>query len=352
MSEGTAPGDAPAHRSLIWLALAGSAAALVLMPQLLPPYILLLLCYALVFALACLGLNLLLGTTGLLSLGHAAYFGAGSYAGALLYRFADLESLELHLLVGVLAATLLAAVFGFLCTRATRVHFTILSLALAQIVHALVIDGALFRALGGVGEALYFLGGGSLYIPRLTILGVLHAPGEFIPAFYYVILAAVLGSGLVLWRIDCSPFGHALKAIRDNETRAIFIGLPVRRYRWIAFVLSAAFVGLAGGLYGQLARQITPEQLHWLFSAKLVLAAVLGGTRDFLGPLLGAFAYVALDEVSSSWVFGRRAIMGILLIAVIFAFPRGLAGAVTALLRKLRHRVAPAHQVLDSRGKK
>lgn len=342
MAERPAPTILAAHRFWPWIVLAGSVAALALMPQLLSAYALLLLCYALVFALACLGLNLLLGSTGLLSLGHAAYFGIGSYAGALLYRFADLESLELHLLVGVVAAVVLAAAFGFLCTRATKIHFTILSLALAQIVHALVIDGALFRALGGVGEALYFLGGGSLYIPRLTILGVRYPPGEFIPAFYYVVLTVVLASGFVLWRIDRSPFGHALKAIRDNETRATFVGLPVRRYRFAAFVLSSAFVGLAGGLYGQLARQITPEQLHWLFSAKLVLATVLGGTRDFLGPLLGAFAYVALDEVSSSWIFGRRAIMGILLIAVVFAFPRGLAGAAAGALRKLRHHLGHA----------
>ncbi len=89
-----------------------------------------------------------------------------------------------------------------------------------------------------------------------------------------------------------------------------------------AFVVSAAFVGLAGGLYGPLARQITPDQLHWLFSAQLVLATVLGGTRDFLGPLLGAFAHVALVEVSSSWIFGRQAILGLLLIAVVLVFPR------------------------------
>ncbi|NIR45272.1 MAG: branched-chain amino acid ABC transporter permease, partial [Gammaproteobacteria bacterium] len=255
-----------------WLAAGAAAILLAFMPPVLSDYGLLILCYALVFALACLGLNLLFGGTGLLSLGHAAYFGVGGYAGAFLYRFYGFESLELHLLAGVVAATLVAAVFGFLCTRATRIHFAILSLALAQIVHSVFIDGAIFRLFGGIGRALYFVGGGSLYIPRLTILGVQYPPGEFVFAFYYVLLTAVLCSSLVLWRLDRSPFGNALKAIRDNEQRAVFIGLPVRRYRWLAFVISAAFVGLAGGLYGQLARQITPEQLHWLFSAKLVLA--------------------------------------------------------------------------------
>ncbi len=162
------------------------------MPLVLSEYPLLILCYVLVFALACLGLNLLFGTTGLLSLGHAAYFGIGGYAGAFLCRFSNLESLEFHLLAGILAATLLATAFGFLCTRTTKIHFAILSLALAQIVHSLFIDGAVFELFGGVGRAL--------------------------------------------------------RAIRDIEQRANFIGIPVRRYRWFAFVVSAAFVALAGGL--------------------------------------------------------------------------------------------------------
>ncbi len=321
-----------------WIAIGATTILLALMPLVLSEYSLLILCYVLVFALACLGLNLLFGTTGLLSLGHAAYFGIGGYAGAFLYRFSDLESLELHLLAGVLAATLLATAFGFLCTRTTKIHFAILSLALAQIVHALFINGAVFELFGGVGRALYYLGGGGLYIPRLTILGAQYAPGDFISAFYYVALPAVLCSGFVLWRIDRSPFGSALKAIRDNEQRAAFIGIPVRRYRWFAFVVSGAFVGLAGALYGQLARQITPEQLHWLFSAKLILAMVLGGSRDFLGPVLGAIAYVTLDELSSLWVVGRQALMGVLLIGVIFVFPRGLAGGLVALGNRLRRR--------------
>jgi branched-chain amino acid transport system permease protein len=187
-----------------------------------------------------------------------------------------------------------------------------------------------------VGRGLYLLGGGGLYIPRLTILGVLHGPEDFIPALYYVILTLLLTAGVVLWRIDGSPFGQALRSIRDNELRATFIGLPVRRYRWYAFILSAVFVGLAGGLCGQLGRQITPEQLHWLFSAQLVLATVLGGTRHCLGRVLGACAFVGLEEISSWWIFGRKAVMGALLIAVVFACPQGLAGALATAGRYMR----------------
>lgn len=175
-----------------------------------------------------------------------------------------------------------------------------------------------------------------MYIPRLTILGIEFAPGQFIPVFYYVIVVAFFGSIVLLWRISGSPFGNALRAIRDNETRAAFIGIPVRQYRWYAFILSGVFMGLAGALYGQLSRQITPEQLHWLFSAKLVLATVLGGTRDFVGPVLGAFVFVGLDELSSRWTVGRNIVMGLLLIVVVFVFPRGLAGTATTFMNMMR----------------
>jgi branched-chain amino acid transport system permease protein len=113
--------------------------------------------------------------------------------------------------------------------------------------------------------------------------------------------------------------------------RAAFIGIPVWQYRWRAFIISGALAGLAGGLYGQLARQITPDQLHWLFSAKLILAVVLGGSRHFLGPVLGAFAFVLLDELAAPWSVGRSMMFGALLILVVLAFPRGMSGALTAL---------------------
>jgi branched-chain amino acid transport system permease protein len=178
-----------------------------------------------------------------------------------------------------------------------------------------------------------------MYIPRLTILGAEIPAAEFIPVFYRIIVLAFLFSALLLWRIDASPFGQALRAIRDNEMRAAFIGIPVWQYRWRAFIISGAFVGLAGGLYGQLARQITPDQLHWLFSAKLILAVVLGGSRHFLGPVLGAFAFLLLDELATPWSVGRSMLFGVLLIIVVFAFPRGMTGAFLALTQVSKRRL-------------
>ena len=324
-------------RALLLAALAGLA--LVVMPFVLAPYPLIILCHMLVFAIACMGLNLVYGTAGMLSLGHATYFGVAAYAGAFVYRFSAVDSLELYLIAGIVSSTLFAAVLGFMCVRTTKIFFSILTLALSMVVYSLVVNGAIFRLFGGVGWSLYLLGGGSMYLPRLTMLGTQFASGEFIAVFYNVIVAAFLASTVLLWRISYSPFGQALKAIRDNDTRAAFIGIPVREYRWYAFILSGFFMGIAGALYGQLARQITPDQLHWLFSAQLVLATVLGGSRHFLGPILGAFAFVGLDEIASRWTVGRYAAFGVLLIVVVFAFPRGIAGGfaiMTNVLKKFR----------------
>jgi branched-chain amino acid transport system permease protein len=303
---------------------------LLLLPSILAAYPLILLSHMLVFAIACLALNLAYGTAGMLSLGHATYFGVAAYTGAFLYRFSAVDSFELYLLSGVVCSTVFAAVIGFFCVRTTKIFFSILTLAFSMVVYSLVINGAVFRLFGGVGWGLYLLGGGSMYLPRLTLSGMEFSPGDFIPVFHNVIVAAFLASAVVLWRISRSPFGQALRAIRDNETRAAFIGIPVWQYRWCAFIISGFFMGLAGSLYGQLARQITPDQLHWLFSAQLILATVLGGTRHFLGPVLGAFAFVGLDEIASRWTVGRYAAFGILLIAVVFAFPRGIAGGFVA----------------------
>jgi branched-chain amino acid transport system permease protein len=323
--------------SLHSMSLVGATAVgLLLMPFILSPYPLIILSHMHVFAIACLALNLLYGTAGSLSLGHATYFGVAAYTGAFLYRFTFVESLEIYLAAGIVSSAIFAAVIGFLCARTTKIFFAILTLSFSMVVYSLVINGAVFRLFGGVGWGLYLLGGGAMYLPRLTILGTQYGPAEFITAFYNVIVAAFFLSVFVLWRISLSPFAQALRAIRDNETRAAFIGIPVWQYRWVAFIISGVFMGLAGGLYGQLARQITPEQLFWLFSAQLVLATVLGGTRHFLGPVLGALAFVAIDEFASRLTVGRYMAFGVLLIVVVLAFPQGIAGGLVSVMDGLK----------------
>lgn len=309
------------------LAWALAALSLLVLPAVAPPYPLLEVCYALALGLAALGFNLLYGTAGLLSLGHAAYFGLGAYPGALLVQVADLRSFEAYLALGVLTATAAAALAGTACVRATRMHFTILTLAFGQLVHAAFVSGAAFRPLGDFGKGLLFIGYGGLYIPRLALLGTVPPPERFVATFYYVVL---LASGLalgLLWRVSRSPFGMALRALRDNDLRAACVGVPVRSYRWRAFVLSGAVTGLAGALHGQLDRQVTPEQLHWLFSARLVVVTVLGGSRWLLGPVVGAGLFVLLSHVARRFALSHGLVLGALLIGLVLACPGGVSEA-------------------------
>ena len=314
------------------LAFIGLAAAALLLPTLVSTYYLTLLSSALALAIACLALNLLLGTTGLVSFGHAAYFGLGAYAGGFLYMLLDVDSMEAYLLAGVVAAGGAAALAGALCVRATRLYFTILTLAVTQIVHSLFISGMAFRAAGSLGRGLFLLWGGGLYIPRLAIGGRVPSPESFPLVVFYGVATAFALSAWLLRRLTRSPFGMALRAIRDNPTRATLVGIPVRRYQWSAFAISGAFTGLAGGLTGLLDRQVTPEQLGWLFSAKLVLATVLGGMGHFWGPAVGAAALVALREtalrVTDYWGFT----LGVLLILVTILVPGGIVGLGAQLL--------------------
>lgn len=323
------------NRTLLACAAAGIV-ALCLVPWVLTPYHLIVFSYALVLAIASLGVNLLLGYTGLLSLGHAAYFGAGAYTGGVIYTFFTLTSVEAYLLAGVVAATALAALTGFLCVQATKIYFTILTLAFAQIIHSLFISGAVFELAGLEGRGLFILGGGGLIIPRFTILGNALPPETFYTALYFLIAAALVLCLGATWVIVNSPFGKALQAIRDADARAACIGIRIRTYRWAAFVLSAIIAGLAGGLFGQLDRQITPAQLHWLFSAKLVLAAVLGGHRFFLGPVIGALVITGLQEFALRYTGYHGFILGLLLITVVLALPGGLVGSAVSAAVGLR----------------
>ena len=338
------PGGAVARPRRFYpaLALFAAAVALLPMPAVLSPYPLIELSDALILSIACLGLNVVYGTTGLLSLGHAAYFGLGAYAGAFAVTVTDLESLEGYLLLGLIAATTAAAISGALCVCATRIQFTVMTLAFGQFVHAAFITGAVFQPLGDFGKGIFFVGEGGLYIPRLTILGSTPTPDRFIPVYYYVILTAFFASLAGLWRVARSPFGMTLRAIRDNDVRAAFIGVPVRVYRWRAFVISGAVVGLAGGLYGQLNRQITPDELDWFFSAKLVVATIIGGTGWFLGPVVGGIAFVLLQHLANRFALSHGIVLGTMLILVVLMCPGGIVDAGVRAFRRLALTSSPA----------
>ncbi len=314
------------RRTLAWAA--PVLAALIALPFVVPPYQTVLLTYGLVFAIAALGFNLLLGYTGLLSFGHSAYFGMGAYAVAFIVKYAKLESMEAFLLGGVLASGAVAAVFGVLCVRYTKIFFGILTLALSQVLWSLAFK-------------FFWVTGGSdgLRVPTPTLLGGAVRAGsdkfEFLShRYYFYVLAVFVVAVALMWVIVHSPFGKALQAIRDNETRAEFVGVQVRHYRWVAFLISGMFTGLAGALWVPLNGLTTPDILHWTFSGKIVFFTVLGGFQTFFGPIVGAVIFNYLETYAVGHTVYWQMVLGIVLVALVLVLPAGIVGTVRRLLAR------------------
>jgi branched-chain amino acid transport system permease protein len=313
----------PPRRVLAWSA--PVLLALIVLPYVVPPYQTVLLTYGLVFAIAALGFNLLLGYTGLLSFGHSAYFGMGAYAVAFTVKYLKLESMEALLLGGILASGAVAALFGLLCVRYTKIFFGILTMALSQVLWSLAFK-------------FFWVTGGSdgLRVPTPTLLGGLVRAGsdkfEFLShRYYFYVLAIFAVCVAVMWVIVHSPFGQALQAIRDNETRAEFVGVQVWHYRWVAFLISGIFTGLAGALWVPLNGLTTPDILHWTFSGKMVFFTVLGGFQTFFGPIIGAVIYNYLETYAVGHTVYWQMVLGIVLVVLVLALPAGIVGTVRRL---------------------
>ena len=299
--------------------------ALIVLPFVVPPYQTVLLSYGLVLAIAALGFNLLLGYTGLLSFGHSAYFGAGAYAVAFIVKYAKLDSMEAFVLGGIVASGAIAALFGLLCVRYTRIFFGILTMALSQVLWSLAFK-------------FFWVTGGSdgLRVPTPTLLGGYVRAGndkfEFLShRYYYYVLAMFVICVAVMWVIVHSPFGKALQAIRDNETRAEFVGVQVWHYRWVAFVISGVFTGIAGALWVPLNGLTTPDILHWTFSGKMVFFTVLGGFQTFFGPIVGAVIYNYLETYAVGHTVYWQMVLGIVLVVLVLALPAGIVGTLRRL---------------------
>jgi len=304
--------------------------ALAVLPGVIPPYQTVLLSYGLVFAIAALGFNLLLGYTGLLSFGHSAYFGMGAYAVAMTVKYFKVSSMELFVVAGVVASAAVAALFGFFCVRYTRIFFGILTMALSQVLWSLAFK--FFWVTGGTD---------GLRVPTPTLLGGTAALAlgraedklSFLAyRYYYYVLALFVLGVAVMWLIVHSPFGKALQAIRDNETRAEFVGIQVRRYRWLAFLVSGAYTGLAGALWVPLNGLTTPDILHWTFSGKIVFFTVLGGFQTFVGPIVGAIVFNYLETYAVGHTVYWQMVLGIVLVVLVLALPAGIVGTATRLL--------------------
>jgi branched-chain amino acid transport system permease protein len=302
------------------LAVSPLAILLLLLPYLTNPYQAYLLSYGLVMAIAALGFNLLLGYTGLLSFGHSAYFGVGAYAVAFMVKYLRVTSMELFVLGGLLATLVVTALFGFICVRYTRIFFSILTMALSQVLWSLAYK--FFWVTGGTD---------GLRVPTPSLLaGLVHAAAlsysSKIISYYYYVLACFFLSVLLMWVIVHSPFGKALQAIRDNETRAGFVGVRVQHYRWLAFLVSGLFTGLAGILWVPLNGLTTPDILWWPFSGKIVFFTILGGFRSFAGPILGAVAFNYLETYAISSTVYWQLVLGVVLVLLVLLMPTGIAG--------------------------
>ena len=286
--------------------LIGLVAVLALLPQLMPLVLVVQATDVLIFVLFALSLNLLVGYTGMLSLGHAAFFALGGYGTGLATKYAGL-GMPLALAAGPLLAALGALGIGFFCVRLTHSYFIMLTVAFGQLIYTVIWK---WRALTGGDDGL---------------IGIQPAPAlAASEAYYYFVLGVVLASVLVLHRISESPFGGALKAIRDNPRRAEFIGLDVRRYQLGAFVIAGGFAGIAGALQLFFHRGMFPNAAHWLTSADAFTAVVLGGPRYFAGPIVGASLFkglaTAVPRVTEYWFF----VLGVAILLVALLRPRGL----------------------------
>jgi branched-chain amino acid transport system permease protein len=278
---------------------------------------------ALCFAIFACAFNLLLGYTGLLSFGHAAFMGSAAYATGWLVRSGGLSP-ELGVIAGTLVAAVLGLLVGLVAIRRQGIYFAMVTLAMAQMIYFICLQAP-------------FTGGedGLQGVPRGRLLGVLPLDNDLV--MYFVVLAVFAAVFLGIMRIVHSPYGQVLKAIRENEPRAVSLGYDVDRYKLLAFVLSTALAGLAGSLKTLVLGFATLSDVHWSLSGEVVLMTLLGGMGTFAGPVIGAFTIVGLQNFLAdrvgSWV---TVIIGAIFVFCVIAFRRGIVGELLAWQQRRR----------------
>jgi len=278
-----------------------------------PVFMMQAMCYA-IFACA---FNLLLGYTGLLSFGHAAYLGAAAYFTGWLAKSAGLSP-ELAVLAGTLGAGLIGLAVGLIAIRRQGIYFAMITLAMAQMVYFVWLQAP-------------FTGGedGLQGVPRGKLFGLIPLANDV--AMYFVVLTVFVAVFLAVVRIVHSPYGQVLKAIRENEPRAVSLGYDVDKYKLLAFVLSTALAGLAGSLKTLVLGFATLSDAHWSLSGEVVLMTLLGGMGTFAGPVLGAFTIIGLQNYLADrvgdWV---TVIIGAIFVICVVGFRRGFIGELLA----------------------
>ena len=271
----------------------------------------------LVLGLAAMSVNFLLGFTGVLSLGHAAWFGLGAYGAGFALKFLA-PSTPLSLLCGMLLGGIAGALLGLLLVRRRGVYFAMVTIAFGQVFYYIAFQ---WSSVTGGDDGLRGFYRQPIDVGPFSIDILSNAN-----AFYYFVLLCFAVAVAVMAFILRSPFGRTMIAIRENERRARFLGVPVELHIWIAFTLSCFFMGFAGALYALVNNFADPRGLHYSQSGDFVMMAVLGGMRNFWGPLLGAAVFVVLQDYLSSITINWMSFVGMLFVAVVLFFPRGLLG--------------------------
>ena len=282
-------------------------------------------------ALFAMSLNLLLGTTGLVSFGHVAYFGIGSYVcGILMKTYAMPFAIALP--AAAVGAGLGALVFGFFCVRLTKIYFAMLTLAFSQIIWAICFK---WNDVTGGDQGLPDVPYPDLaWMSSIPLLDGLRIGDQF----YVLTLVLVMLSLAAIQRIIASPFGLMLTTIRENPERAASIGLNVRGYELAAFVIAGGFAGIAGALFGIFNRGVFADFVYWPKSAEVMIMTILGGIDHFWGPVVGAATLVLLNQEITSYTEYWPFALGSILLVLLFVFPGGIVGGLTTGMAWLRRR--------------
>ena len=290
----------------------GGALALAALPYAISDFWIFIAIEVLAFALYAVSFNVLLGYGGMLSFGHAAFFGIGAYAAALLVKKAGLSpgvAFALFPLAAMAAAALAAVVIGFFSVRRSGIYFGMLTFAFQMLLYTIALKAA-------------GLTGGDDGITGLKPPDAFARPA----VYYYFALAIIVPALYALYRLVSSPFGYTLRALRSNPRRVQTIGVDVRSHQLTAFVISGAFAGLAGALFAMSSGNVFPGWLNWTASATPIVMAVLGGVSTFLGPALGAAVYVVLEVMISGRTEYWPLAMGVIILALVLLMPAGLTG--------------------------
>jgi len=274
---------------------------------------------ALCFAVLACAFNLLVGYGGLLSFGHAMFLGTAGYVSAHALKVWALPP-ELGIVVGVLAATVLAVVTGYISIRRQGIYFSMITLALSQLLYFIYLQAPFTHGEDGIQG-----------IPQGHLFGIFDLSKPMV--LYYVVLAGFLGGFLLIYRSINSPFGEVLKSIRENEPRAISLGYKTDQYKFLAFVLSGALAGFAGSLKVFVAQNASLTDVHWSMSGEIVLMTLVGGLGTVFGPVVGAFVMIAMQQYLAGFGQWVTVIQGAVFVICVLIFRRGIVGEIAHYYR-------------------